>query len=287
MDRLQQKCFVGSAGIHLLLLVILLIGPAFLAPRSKPDNSPILDVIPTKLIDAAFSGGGNPNGTPPPPAPPVPPAPPAPTPKPPPEPAKAEAPQPPPEPVKPQSTDPDALEPKPDKKPRLPNVPTTPIVRKRDTSKKTSTTSTTSSEEKEAKRIAERNARIAAALGASARSLRSDLKPGTSIEAFGPGGGGEVYAGYDQVVQSVYWHAWVPPEDTASDTAIVRASVVIASDGTVLSARVIQPSGDASVNRSVQRTLENVTFIHAFPEGAKEKQRTYTIKFDLKAKRLS
>ena len=49
-------------GLHLLLLLILLVGPAFLASKSKSDNSPILDVIPGKLIDAAFSGGGNPNG---------------------------------------------------------------------------------------------------------------------------------------------------------------------------------------------------------------------------------
>ena len=287
MDRLQQKCFAASAGVHSLLMVILVVGPAFLVPTSKPDNRPPLDVIPTKVIDGIFSGGGNPNGTPPPPAPPVPPAPPTPTPKPAPEPVKQQEPQPPPTPVKPQAVDPNTLETKTDKKPRLPDVSTTPVVRKRDTKKQQDTTSTTSAEQKEAQRIAERNQRIAAALGASARSLRADMKPGTSIEAFGPGGGGEVYAGYDQVVQSVYWHAWTPPDDTASDSAIVKASVVIASDGTVMSARIIQSSSDASVNRSVQRTLENVTFIHAFPEGAKEKQRTYTIKFDLKAKRLS
>ena len=86
MNRLQKKCFVASAGVHALLLVILLVGPAFLTSKSKLDNSPILDVIPGKLIDAAFSGGGNPNGRPPPPAPPEPPqravTPPAPAPEP-------------------------------------------------------------------------------------------------------------------------------------------------------------------------------------------------------------
>ena len=76
MNRLQQKCVIASAGIHSLLLLILLVGPAFLTSKSKSDNSPILDVIPANLIDAAFSGGGNPNAKPPPPAPPAPPAPP-------------------------------------------------------------------------------------------------------------------------------------------------------------------------------------------------------------------
>jgi hypothetical protein len=41
------------------------------------------------------------------------------------------------------------------------------------------------------------------------------------------------------------------------------------------------------VDKSVQRTLDRVTFIAPFPEGAKDKQRTYTINFNLKAKRLA
>jgi len=30
MKRLQQKCIIASGGFHLLLIVILVIGPAFL-----------------------------------------------------------------------------------------------------------------------------------------------------------------------------------------------------------------------------------------------------------------
>ena len=288
MDRLQQKCFVGSAGIHLLLLVILLVGPAFLAPRSKPDTSPILDVIPTKLIDAAFSGGGNPNGTPPPPAPPVPPPPTPPPPAPPPEPVKAKPPEPAPEPVKevkPAPPDPNALE--PERKRKLPDVSTKPVVRPPDTAKAPKSPDTPSAEDLQAQRLADARKRAAAIIGASARSLRDDIAPGTSIEPLGPGGGGEVYASYDQAVRSKYWHAWRPPQDTASDNAITRATVTIASDGSVLSARIIQPSGDASVDRSVRDTLDRVTYIAPFPQGAKDKQRTYTIRFDLKARRLT
>jgi TonB family protein len=290
MNRLQTKCFIGSAGFHLLLMVILLVGPAFLTSKSKSDNSPILDVIPTKLIDAAFSGGGNPNAKPPPPAPPVPPqqniTPPTPAP----EPVKMRAPEPVPEPVKevkPTQPDPNSLETSTDRKRKMPEVSTKPVIRRPDTGKTAKSPATTSTADSEERRLADNRRRAAALLGATARSLREDISPGTTLEAFGPGGGGEVYASYDQVVQSVYWHAWTPPEDTASDAAITKASVTIASDGTVLSARIINPSGDASVDRSVQRTLDKVTFVHAFPEGAKDKQRTYTIKFDLKAKRLT
>ena len=290
MNRLQQKCFIASAGFHLLLMVILLVGPAFLSSKSKLDNSPILDVIPGKLIDAAFSGGGNPNAKPPPPAPPTPPAPQVAQPAPAPEPPKVRAPEPPPEPekeVKSAKPDPNSLETSDDHKRKKPEVSTTAVTRKADTAKTVKTPSTTTSTDNEERRVADARRRAADLIGASARSLRNDVSSGTTIEAFGPGGGGEVYAPYDQAVRSIYWHAWTPPEDTASDAAITKATVTIASDGSVLSARILKPSGDASVDRSVQRTLDRVTFIAPFPEGAKDKQRTYTINFNLKAKRLS
>ena len=290
MNRLQQKCFIASAGFHLLLMVILLVGPAFLSSKSKLDNSPILDVIPGKLIDAAFSGGGNPNAKPPPPAPPAPPAPQVAQPAPAPEPPKVRAPEPPPEPekeVKSAKPDPNSLETSDDHKRKKPEVSTTAVTRKADTAKTVKTPSTTTSTDNEERRVADARRRAADLIGASARSLRNDVSSGTTIEAFGPGGGGEVYAPYDQAVRSIYWHAWTPPEDTASDAAITKATVTIASDGSVLSARILKPSGDASVDRSVQRTLDRVTFIAPFPEGAKDKQRTYTINFNLKAKRLS
>jgi hypothetical protein len=40
------------------------------------------------------------------------------------------------------------------------------------------------------------------------------------------------------------------------------------------------------VDASVQRTLDRVKFIAPFPEGATEKERTYIINFNLKAKRM-
>ena len=46
-----------------------------------------------------------------------------------------------------------------------------------------------------------------------------------------------------------------------------------------------RPSGETGVDSSVQRTLDRIPFIAPFPEGAKEKERTYTINFNLKAKR--
>ena len=74
MNRLQKKCVIATAGFHLLLLTILIVGPAFFNPQPKPDETQLLDVIPANLIEAAFNSGVR-GATPPPPAPIVPPPP--------------------------------------------------------------------------------------------------------------------------------------------------------------------------------------------------------------------
>src|SRR5260221_1644786 len=69
MNRLQKKCFIASAGLHLLLVAILFLGSAFLGSREKPVTLQYIDIIPFKVIDAPFAGGGNPNAKPPAPTP--------------------------------------------------------------------------------------------------------------------------------------------------------------------------------------------------------------------------
>ena len=68
MNRLQKKCVIATAGVHLLLIVILFVGPAFFYSKPKADDLQVLDVIPANLIDAPFNSGVA-NATPPPPAP--------------------------------------------------------------------------------------------------------------------------------------------------------------------------------------------------------------------------
>src|SRR5476649_754534 len=68
MNRLQKKCVIATAGFHLLLLVILFVGPAFFNSKPKVDDTQVLDVIPANLIDAAFNSGVK-NATPPAPTP--------------------------------------------------------------------------------------------------------------------------------------------------------------------------------------------------------------------------
>src|SRR3954467_15637660 len=73
MNRMHKKCFIGSAGVHLLLVVILFVGPLLLSAKSKPDNTPILDFVPYITVDSLMSGGGSATAKPPPAAPPAPP----------------------------------------------------------------------------------------------------------------------------------------------------------------------------------------------------------------------
>lgn len=272
MNRLQKKCFFAATGFHLLLLVILFVGPAFLSSRDKSDDSPVLDFIPMKTIDAAFSGGGNPNAKPPPPAPQ--PQPPAPQPQvapaaPQPQPAKevAESPEPSPEPT--------------ENKRKLPQVSTNLVKRSRTATTKSSSSRT----EADVRAAAERRE----AFNGAIRNLRSGLSSGTTIEIYGPGGGGPTYANFLQAVKSIYANAWagtVPEGATAVNTfATVR--VTIARDGTVVSARIVRSSGKPLVDASVQSVLDRIKMTVPIPEDSKDKERAVEITFEVKPRNLT
>ncbi len=275
MDRLQKKCFIVSAGLHLLLALLLLIGPAFLSSRTKSDDMPPLDFIPWKTVDAQASGGGNPNAKPPPATPPTPPRPEAA--QPPPEPARQPLP---PKDIKPPRPESESFEASNEPKQKKLQISTTPVLRK-STAQKIS--KPPAQADARMQQLAELRSRAATQLSKAARSL-TDLSSSTTIEEVGHGGGA-AYANYAQIVKSIYEQAWIPPDDAANDEAITKVTVTIASDGQVLSANIVRQSGDSKVDSSVRRTLARVTFIAPFPEGAKEKERTYTINFNLKAKR--
>jgi len=117
------------------------------------------------------------------------------------------------------------------------------------------------------------------------KSIGNDFSPTTAIELSGPGDGGPAAANYRDIVASKYTAAWTPPASLDDDSATVTVSVTISRDGTVASHRIIKSSGNRDMDRSIGNTLENVTYIEAFPAGSKDQERTYTIKFNLAAKR--
>jgi TonB family protein len=285
MNRLQKKCLIAAAGTHLLVVVAVLCS-GFITSKPKPDDSQVLDVIPANLIDAAFNSGVK-GAQPPPPKPIT--KPPEPQPQPTPEPPKPVViPQPKPEPVAPpEKIQPEDLkpadlpEPKPKPKPHEIKPDLTKAVRKVTDDSAAEAEKAAKAAAKEAKRLANERAK---AFQRAARSIKENSSTSTSVDM--PGDSTVAYANYASIVKSVYTQAWVPPDDTASDDANVKVSVTIANDGSVVSAHIVGPSGDASVDRSVQKTLDRVSEIAPFPDGATDKERTYIINFNLKAKRM-
>jgi TonB family protein len=311
MNRLQKKCLIATASGHLLLLLILLVGPGFFTSKPKPDDTELLDVIPSTLVDAAFSSGvkdaqapplnPTPMVQPPTPQPPTPqpPQPPQPQPKP-----AVQPPEPKPTPVKQPDAEPaqDEDKPSPDSlEPAVKPVKPKPHVINVDLGKKVvhkvSPKDTAAAERaaEKAAAIAEENAARAAA-ASRAKSLAKAFSgvtsyinghssSSTSVEM--PGNGSVSYASYASAVKTIYEHAWASFDDAAIDHDVVTTvSVTIARDGRVLSSHIVDRSGDTQVDTSVRRTLDSVDFVAPFPEGATEKERTFTIKFDHKAKRM-
>ena len=287
MNRLQKKCLIATAGFHLLLVLTLLFGSAFFVSHQKPDETQLLDVIPANLIDAAFNSGVKAAQSPA-PTPVVPPQP-QPTPVPP-QPKAEVTPPTPPAPTLVQRVEklftpetpklpPDDLTPKETvSKPKheIKVDLTKPVVR--NVSKASDTS------EADAREAAKEARQRVKAIAAAARAIKENASSATTVEM--PGTGSVSYANYASVVKSVYERAWRTPDDAANDEANTRVSVTIGSDGTVISSRILDPSGDAKVDASVQRTLDNVNFIAPFPDGAKEKEKTFIINFNLKQKRM-
>ncbi|HEY2952868.1 MAG TPA: TonB family protein [Verrucomicrobiae bacterium] len=298
MNRLEKKCLIASTGSHLLLLVILLAGVAFLPDKTnKPNNLPALRVVPSKLVDGLLSGGG---GNPQAPetegqkklvAPVPPPQIPTPTPVKPPEPVRTEVKKAaPPEPIKKPPVKP-AKEPlkeavKKETKPApVPNKNAKPDLGKvvvRDPGAK----ARAEAEAKSKAEAKERAALLAKQLNKTVQNLNDGLSKGTVVDIRGPGG--EAYANYAQWVKTVYEDAWDPADDLMDNDSTAQVTVTIAKNGDVITARLIKRSGTPALDKSVQRALDKVRTIgRPFPEGAKEDQRTFNINFNLKAKRLS
>jgi TonB family protein len=190
--------------------------------------------------------------------------------------------------VKPEKPDPEAL-PDPSKTTRKrPEVNLKEIVRNPGKKAPTKDPSDDAAK-KQDQRMAGVRRDLALQIRGIAGSIGNRLTPGINIEPgdYGPGGGGPAAMNYASYVKKVYEEAWIPPDDTDSDDAITKVTVTIARDGSVSLSRIIRASGDGRVDASVRRTLDRVKFIAPFPEGARDKERTYTINFNLRAKRAT
>jgi TonB family protein len=278
MDRLAKKCVIASSVLHGTLVLVLLVGPAFL-PAEKPlEAKQIIDFIPYKTLETSISGGGNPNveQTIPQPAPPTPARP---TPAPQPrreEPTKRE------EPAKQETKAEPKSEPKTEAKSEDTSwKPSSKIkVNLKQTVRNTGSTSRSTS-------TTSRSTERAQALASAANSIdRGASSPVQVQDLRGPGGGGIPYAGFNDALVSAYMRAWLIPGDAADETSKVVVTITLSRDGRVMSSRIQSRSGNSALDSSVQRALDKVTFVAPFPDSEKSAQKTFWLEFDPRAKRM-
>jgi outer membrane biosynthesis protein TonB len=267
MNRLHKKCVVASTGVHLLIGLVVFVGPAFTSSNTAVvEDLPIINFVPDILVDENVVGGGNPKAGR------------APEPQPEPQPPPPEPKRQPPEPV--QAPDPDSFA---EAKPNKPKTPKISLKLETKNPSKSAVSETQAREREDA-----RARQVARAFSNSSKAIRQGASSTLTIEegSFGPGGGGPAYASYRAWVQTVYDRAWIAPADTTVDAAVAKVRVTILRDGTIRSAEFLSRSGDSQVDASIQRALDRVSTIgKPFPAGAKENERSYILRFDLKVKR--
>jgi TonB family protein len=278
MNRLQKKCLITSAGFHGLLLLILIFGAALMPGENAAPANRITFFDVSKITDGPTHGGSSgPQAALPPPAPMTPALPPLPAPVSPPS-----QPQPQPAPVR-RAT------------PVLPDAPSFTPVKPKTTAQDDFTpvehppvkqvASNNQSSDAKARAQADNQRRMANQISRDINRLRGALSKDTAVEMSSGADGGEPAANYRDIVASMYTAAWNPPASLNDESATVVVSVTIARDGHVISHEILKPSGNADMDKSIGNTLENVSFIAPFPEGSKDEERTYSIKFNLSAKR--
>lgn len=246
MSRLKRSCVVGSVVFHALILAMLVLGPMLLAKREEKVR--VIDLVPSAVIEKLLAPAA--------PAAPAPPAPPKPKQ---PEPKKVQ-PKPKPKPVPPKPK-PEKITPKPKPKPKPKiRVNLNSNVRKPDAQKDA------------AKRARQAEAKRQTVLN----KLQAKLSGRTSVNV---PIGRYASANYESLIRKKYMDATIHPGAIGGDP-VVKVRLVIARNGTVLSARVTGKSGVASWDRSVQKVLDRVKFIKPFPEAMKGSQQTFSLNFN-------
>ena len=66
-------------------------------------------------------------------------------------------------------------------------------------------------------------------------------------------------ASFAHAVKDTYSNAWDPLRaGVVGDKAVTVATITVAGNGDVITARILRPSGDALMDKSVQQTLDTV-----------------------------
>ena len=274
MSRLLKKCFFLSVGLHVLLVAVLILGAAFLVTQPEKVPAVLSMIAPSELenlLNPSTPPQTKPNINQPsatrhpqvtPPRPPVKPViqPPKPRPDP---------PKPRPDPPKPRSANPNPKTPKPQNTAKKPSD-----IKVNIGNPKNHTNKTRPNPQPRPVKPAINSKDVNSALK-GLNNLSAKIKVQVS------GSNRAAFATYAQHVVAVYRRAWQPliPKNLAR-TRIAEVSVTISRDGRVISARIIRRTGDAALDKSVQRALDKVRSVgKSFPSSSRDAKRTFTLDF--------
>jgi colicin import membrane protein len=261
MTRLTKKCLGASAVTHGFLLLLVILGAAFIPTKPKIEP-PAFELVPLNamLIEDNLIGGGNPSVTQMPQRP-----------------AMRQAPQP----QRVQQSDSPTREPENTRSPkRRIEFDANRVVRRTITpdSSHSSNAADGAASEAQAEALAQRKAAVEQIV----RNIQSGVSGSTSVEL--PGPGGQAYVGYGIYLKKLYEEAWIPPTAARDNEPIVSVEIVVANDGRVLSSRILKGSGNSNLDRSVESALKRVKEVHPFPEGSRDEKRTFKLNFNLTTK---
>lgn len=271
MTRLLKKCFFLSVGLHVLLVAVLILGAAFLVTQPEKVPAVLSMIAPSELenlLNPPAPSQAKPNINQPstvrhtqvtPPRPPVKPivqpprvAPPR---------VAPPKPKPTPRPKKPTPT-------KPNNKAKTPSQIRVNIGNPKNHTNKTRPTPSRSVNP-----------------AVSSKEVKNALKGlnnlSAKIKVQVSGSNRDAFATYAQHVVAVYRRAWQPliPKNLAR-TRIAEVSVTIDRTGRVIRASITRRTGDAALDKSVQRALDKVRSVgKSFPSGSRDAQRTFILDF--------
>jgi TonB family protein len=276
MTRTQKKCLVFSVGMHGTLAGVLFFGAGF-QPRPDDSDAQVLSIIPANTLDRAGAGGGTPAARVSRPLEPLPPSEIV---------GRVEHPK------------PITEEQQPLPRPNFRQVQSMVAPSHRHEIHPTYTPAAAAAVSKsapdnsdaaQARAAAElkRLREVEQSLSQLSSTVEARATEKTSVDVPGVGGAGEAFAGYNEAVKSIYYRAWITQDYMADATAGPVARIVVARDGTIISAELTTPSGDEVLDKSVERALRRVTRLPAFPAGARDEERTFRIRFSLDAKKAS
>ena len=298
MSRLNKQCFYASAGLHLLLLMAVIFGAGFLPDKPiKRDIEPF-HMMPASVIEALLDDPADVQGEsqPEPFLEPVQPPPVVEQAQPEPEPEPVQQAKPEPEPVViPEPVKPEPVKPEPKREPvkepkkELPKE--NMISKKVEPPKKVKPVIKISTDIK--KNTAKSPVTTPPVKTSTPAPVRrnpvADFDP-SRLERIGKGSKikgvttvlGSALGNYGLKVQAAYDYQWTQAASLSDKNATVQVKVVVGTDGSIVSAKVIRKSGVASLDQSIARLLDQVTRIpEAPPAGASISDRSFTINFNI------